>query len=649
MNFQRVKKFRELFFSSQWHEEAFINNNILKEIMTRANLLLKNKIIFDDALDMEPCVTPYSIIDYKWNDFPGNDPEWCFMLNRQGYLVDLAISFKLTNDKSYFLKYKELVFDFIQNNGVPTEENKNSWRSMDVGIRLSNLIKSFTYIDIENLLTNHEMEILKKSIYIHIDHIINVYADRYDLSNWGVLSITGLAAVELFFPQLINSDTHFFIWGKIEKQIKLQFSNDGLHWEQSPLYHHQVVTSLLYLNLISDYLDIELPINLNKKLETPINSSYYYANGNDIIVPLNDSDRVNLSYIYNIYRHMGFIGSNPTNNDSILFIGSLYGDKKHYSNNATMKEVFIGKESGYNAIKDKKLLFTFYNGLHGNGHGHASQGSFTLDINNKPIIIDSGRYTYMNHPMRIKLKLEEAHNSVSVRGFPATKIKGTWEFSKIAEPLHHNYLDTPYGSLFSTSWSGRGPFNNLYIIRRTILYIKEFDSFIFYDNIQSNSLFPLKVDINFNLNDSVQLLKKTNKKIELINDDTEIQIWAIKGNYKVTEQTMSKIYNQKNKHKRITNTLNVTKKIYGTINVISMDSNTRITKEKAFQTTNDTTIKETDDIEGVKLENADKSYKIFFKNNEIIKGDPLFKTDNDESFYGAINVINQDGKSVRIL
>lgn len=648
MNFQRIKSFRSLFYQSGWYSELSYNNTVYKRIIDRSNLLLENKIIFDDPLDMEPCHIPYSIIDYKWNRYPGKDPEWCYMLNRQGFLVDLAISYKITGKEEYFLKYKELVFDFILSNGIPNSKNKNSWRSMDAGIRLQNLIKSFTYINIEDLLQSDELEILKKCIITHIIHLMDTYLERYDLSNWGVLSLSGLATVDLFFPELINEKTRKFIWEKLYKQLELQFYNDGLHWEQSPLYHHQVITALLYVVLISNYLNLKLPLEIDIKLRNPISSSYFYANKCDVLVPLNDSDRVNLSYVYNIYRHMGYLKSKPTNNDSIIFVGSLYEEKNKHVNSIDNNIIFAGGDSGFYAYKKDSIYFTLFNGLHGSGHGHASHGSFTLDINNKPFIIDSGRYTYMNHPLRFRLRKEAAHNSISIKGFPATKIRGSWGFHKLAEPLYHKYQNTQIGPLFSVSWSGRGPMNSLYIVQRTILYVEEFKTFIFYDKVQKKGWFPIKVEMNFNIDETVKIIKRKNKVIVFNNDELEVKLWSKKGSYKITNQMMSKIYNQKNKHKRISNCIKVFKSNFTTINTLTMDQNIVVTNEKVFEGSNFKKKKEIDYVEGIKLENANNSLKLFFLNNEVVKGDKYFKTSNQEGFYGSINVILQDGQVIKL-
>ena len=36
----------------------------------------------------------------KWHQTPNGDMEWIFMLNRQGYLVDLAVAFYITKEEN---------------------------------------------------------------------------------------------------------------------------------------------------------------------------------------------------------------------------------------------------------------------------------------------------------------------------------------------------------------------------------------------------------------------------------------------------------------------------------------------------------------------------------------------------------------------
>ena len=77
------------------------------------------------------------------------DMEWVYMLNRQGYLVDLAIAFYLTKENKYLDKWKEIILDFIATNEAEISHPEASWRVLDAGIRLINWIKSLTYLPLD--------------------------------------------------------------------------------------------------------------------------------------------------------------------------------------------------------------------------------------------------------------------------------------------------------------------------------------------------------------------------------------------------------------------------------------------------------------------------------------------------------------------
>ena len=71
-------------------------SQFLKPLFERTSYLLKDQIIYNDAMDMEACSIPYSLKEYAWNRYPDDDPEWLFMLSRQSFLVDLAQAYALT-------------------------------------------------------------------------------------------------------------------------------------------------------------------------------------------------------------------------------------------------------------------------------------------------------------------------------------------------------------------------------------------------------------------------------------------------------------------------------------------------------------------------------------------------------------------------
>lgn len=168
-------------------------------------------------------------------------------------------------------------------------------------------MKSLTYIPIADFRLLGIDDVLNNALLIHLDYLERSYIDKYRLSNWGVLAIGGMAAIDLFLPELVTSKQRDLIWSRLAEQLDLQFYSDGIHWEQSPLYQHEVLMTFVYLLQISEYLEVQLPLDLRMKLKTPIFSTHYLADNQDILNPINDSDHVNFHYVYDIYRKLGFI------------------------------------------------------------------------------------------------------------------------------------------------------------------------------------------------------------------------------------------------------------------------------------------------------------------------------------------------------
>ena len=62
--------------------------------------------------------------------------------------VDLAQAYALTKKERYLQKWHSLLIDFINDEGEPNSTNRDVWRPLDVGIRVTNWMKSLTYIPI---------------------------------------------------------------------------------------------------------------------------------------------------------------------------------------------------------------------------------------------------------------------------------------------------------------------------------------------------------------------------------------------------------------------------------------------------------------------------------------------------------------------
>ncbi|WP_312845305.1 heparinase II/III domain-containing protein [Enterococcus faecalis] len=124
----------------------------------------------------------------------------------------------------------------------------------------------------------------------------------------------------------------------------------------------------VYLLQISEYLEISLPLDLRTKLKIPILSTYYIADNQDVLNPINDSDHVNFRYVYDSYRNM----------------------KKELGKHCSQRNFFRGESSGLMFYKTEDIYFTLFNGLYGSSHGHVSTGSFTLQLQSDEMMRNSG-------------------------------------------------------------------------------------------------------------------------------------------------------------------------------------------------------------------------------------------------------------------
>lgn len=632
-----------MFFADEWlpsYQEQ--HPDFLSKILDRSDLVVEDLLIYTDAMDMEACDIPYSIKGTDWNTFPEEDPEWLFMLSRHGFLVDLAMTYKITGEDIYQEKWRNLVLDFIRKNGHPNAENTLSWRPIDTGIRLTNWVKSLNYLDSETLFSSAEARLFEQAIIEQIHFLKESFISKYELSNWGILAITGILVTELFFPELVKMDEKEWAWKTLEEQIDLQFYCDGIHWEQSPLYHHEVVMSLLYILQVSEYTDYSLPFNLKGKLKQPIQASYYYADQKDQLNALNDSDSVDFRYVYDCYRGMGFLPQRQEASLAPLYIGNLYATCS--TSERAMPTTFYGKQSGFIAIKTKDFYFTLFNGRHGSSHGHGTTGSLTLHYQGEDILIDSGRYTYLEESViREKLKGEDAHNSITVVENPATDIKGSWGYQSLAEPLFSQLTENKEGYLVECAWNGVGKSGELILINRKIMLLKKIASLVICDTIQAQG--SNQVRTNFNFAQQVAVSKVTKTTAELKIKQQKMVVWTDSESLRVRAETASAIYNQLFSHQRLTHCCKM-KNQQTNLTAFGLNDAIQFEKVAVFQNKSSEI---TDLVKGLRIYDSKQKIKaeLFFTPFDIVQGDKLFISETKQKIYGKVVLMNEKNKKVR--
>ena len=164
------------------------------------------------------------------------------MLNRHDFLHKLWQAFLLTGNRAYVDKILLFLRDWIQKNPI-TQQGTDATRTIDTGIRCMNWSIILMHLLGENLISDADAQIVLHSLAEQCANMQSRYIGKYALSNWGVLQTTAICTAHLWFPEYVPEEIAVWAWEELRKQLSLQILSDGSHWEQSPMYHVEVLNT----------------------------------------------------------------------------------------------------------------------------------------------------------------------------------------------------------------------------------------------------------------------------------------------------------------------------------------------------------------------------------------------------------------------
>lgn len=450
--FERLKKHAKEY--SEQYDVAYVINYIKMncqedkiKILKQADQLLKQVFVFEGKWDMEPCSTPYELKNMVWDISPNDDLEWVYMLNRHEYLSTLLMAYYLTNNLIYVEKLKWYLQHWICNNPIVLEGTVTT-RTIDTGIRCMNW--QFLLIQMlgMNLLDQKETEMILKSMKQQFHYMRIRYIDKYSLSNWGILQTTSICQGYLWFKEyLLEAGMEKWAWKELKYQIDLQILPDGAHWEQSIMYHIEVL--LAFMKLFSNDQEQEW------LLDTIDVMSRYVLHStapDHCQIAQCDSDVTDVRDVLvkaavftgdGRYKYGGF---NKMDIDSAWLLGRKNICRYHEltavkPESQSLNVVDTGNiyfRSGW----DENSHFTYLRcGPLGSSHGHADQTHVSLHYKGKPFLIDSGRYSYQEDPLRTLLKSAQAHNICVVDGETPGRPISSWEYDSFGQCMKNYYRE----------------------------------------------------------------------------------------------------------------------------------------------------------------------------------------------------------------
>ncbi|WP_300348483.1 heparinase II/III family protein [Clostridium sp.] len=634
-------------------------NNICKESLKKkiigANLILNNSFLFDDEWDMEQCNIPYLNKDLDWSFTPNGDEEWVFMLNRHEYFEKLLIAYYVKEDEKYIDKLKELIFNWIENNEIKISGGQTI-RTIDTGIRCGSWLKVLLHLVNEDKLSDDEILKIVLSMKEQLEYLRKLYVPKYILSNWGVLQTTSIVYCYLWLKDFIN-DEELFKWGlnELYKEIEIQVLEDGSHWEQSIMYHIEVLNCSMTTRYYANYFNFDLDKKFLRKIHLMAKYLVYCGDANSLQESQGDSDRsdirdvlVKASILFNDPK-LKFRAHNEVDLSTIFLFGKS-GFIKYINIEKveikTLNKSFI--DSGNIYIRsgwDEKASFTYLqNGTLGSGHGHSDLCHFSIHYGGKPFLVDTGRYTYVESDvLREYLKSAKAHNVSVIDDSPFAIPKNSWQYEKYPDVMKNYFCEKDNVSYSEIYYLATLDDETPYVVIRKVLVISPC-IWIVVNDIRCKGKHTCKN--YYNLDNQVKIYEEEDY-FKCVNSESEIKIYNNNVQEKIISNGLiSKHYNSINNNKKI-----VTKTAFEN-NLVNYDmilgqglKNIEIRNPNILQYNSKEKIEENMAIIKEFIIDENESYTVVIFNRETFKGAKIYMY-NDVAIYGKVVVIHKfNGRS----
>ncbi|GAB6167988.1 heparinase II/III family protein [Clostridium carnis] len=634
-------------------------NEEYKKKLLGAKLLMNDSFIFDETWDMEQCRIPYVNSPIKWDFTPNGDEEWIFMLNRHEYLNKLILAYYIENNDIYIDKWKQLVLNWIDNNKIVKTGGKTI-RTIDTGIRCNSWLSGLIHIINNNRINDEDLIKIILSIKEQLEYLKDAYIDKYILSNWGVLQTTSIMSCYLWFKDFINNE-ELFNWALKEayNQIEIQVFDDGSHWEQSVMYHVEVLNCSMKVINTCENFGFELSKEYKEKVHSMARYFMYCGGPKSIQEAQGDSDRTDIrdvlvkaAILFND-KELKSLAFKKIDLSSIYSLGRKGFEKYSKIEAELPKELnksFV--DSGNIYIRsgfEKDASFTYVqNGTLGSGHGHSDLGHFSIYYKGEPFLVDSGRYTYVEEDiMREYLKCAKAHNVVVIDKDPFSIPDKSWGYKKYGDVLKNYFINKENISYAEVPYIANLNDGTNYIAIRKVLFISP-NIWVVANDVRCNG--EHYCENYYNL-DSLVKLEKHNEYLLATNKDAKLRIY----NYKVDDINIqngyiSTNYNEIKNNKKIVTSSKFINYIRNYDIIIGETAGDNISIREGELKQYNSSVRVKEDVAIVKeiIVGKDESYVVIIFNEETYKGGKVYFYE-DIAIYGKVVVIHKSGTKLKVV
>lgn len=417
----------------------------------------ENRFLFDFPWDMERTVDPYDFgkkID--WSLIPFGDREFLWQLNRHRFSLCLGQAYAMTGKEAFAEGFVRLFRDWTAQNEYEQEApdvDLGPWRTLETGIRAVNWIRTLFLLGDSTKIDEEFLELFLKRLLLHGERLAAHFAPHKYQSNWGVLESAGLLLIALALPE--GERRQAFLKTASERlgiTARLQILGDGVDWEQSPMYHNEVYHSFLTAVYYGERAGIKLPGQVREAVRQMAFADMAWKKPDHTQFAQGDSDATDLRDMLTagawllgepVLKYGGF----PMLDYESAWLfgyGACLSYEKLPSREPEFTSIALSDSGNYyfrTGWEGTANLLHFHCGDMGAAHGHADKLHVDLVLYGEDVLVDSGRYTYVNGEERYALKGARGHNTTLVDGCEFTRIKDSWVCDGLCTSVKRQYRD----------------------------------------------------------------------------------------------------------------------------------------------------------------------------------------------------------------
>lgn len=414
--------------------------------------------LFQLRWDLEQTVEPVRFdgpID--WLRQPGNDPEFVYAFNRMRFWICLGQAYAITREERYAQAFASQLLHWTQNISPENPAHAKAWRSIEMGFRMDYWCRAISYFAGSPSITEDVIDKFLSSMRTHMEKIMGLWDSYQLMSNWGILANHGLFLASLTLPESEwTAKCQKEALRRLDEERRIQYYPDGVHWEQSPMYHNEMLRCFLDVVVLARRNHIELPDGFEEGVHRMALATLAMVKPDGKEPLMGDSDDIDCRDLITLAAAVFSDGRLKTAGYRELDFESVWElgieEKERYDRLSPIlpRTDYALSESGNFLFRSgwgrEDSWVRFHCGTLGAGHGHADQLHFDFTAFGEDILTDLGRFTYVYGPDRREFKDGTGHNTILADHKDFYTTVDSWECSKVSRAINQKfYSDSRYG------------------------------------------------------------------------------------------------------------------------------------------------------------------------------------------------------------